>query len=114
MRSNVSKSVEERYKDMSRDEIIERCEMYRRQIGGMSKRPNVIKQELVYTKKENEFLRNTISKLFDEYVESHTLISSSKQTEISPLEYSVIKQFETILDSLEINHVNVPSPMNNS
>lgn len=104
----MKQSIYEKYSELSREEIIEKCEMYRRQVGGMAKRPNQLKQKLKFLESENAFLRKTLSRLFDEYVKSHTVIDINKNESISPLEQSVLKQFETILDSLNIEHIDIP------
>ena len=104
----MAKSVEQRYQDLSREEIIDRCERYRRQIGGMSRKPNNSKQELKKLRSENHKLKNLIQELFDEYVESHTWIECSGQHCLSHMEFDQILKFEKSLDELNIEHKMVP------
>lgn len=97
----MGKSIEERYNGMTRDDVIKRCEMYRKQLGGMSRNPNMLKQE-------NKDLKYLITRLFDEYVESHTHVGTGGVLSVSKSEYDILTQFESKLDRFNIKHSPLP------
>ena len=92
-----------KYESLSREEIIDRCEMYRRQIGGLSKRPNVLKSENEKLKSENAQLKQILKNLFQTYVDSHTWVDPEGNVSLSHFELDYIQQFKQILELLNID-----------
>ena len=74
------------YDSMSKEDVVKKCEEYRRQLGGLNSHQAKLKAE-------NKKLKELCIELFKEYVESHTWIEPDKRFSITIQEIPVIKKF---------------------
>ena len=95
-----------KYDNMSKEDVIERCEMYRRQLGGMTKSKNALNQKL-------KSVQKLALDIFKEYVDSHTWLEGGNPNvrSLSKFEEDNIRNFEKQLNDLGI-HIVVDEWMN--